>query len=132
MAPAQLFPVNFAKVLGMHFYGKPWAFHFVEIFHFVKFSLHFVYIYRSNSNFLIKFYSSDPSFNINILTSLYLKFKISAHAHIAITHYYLSFTNFFTWYECETYIGDTFWRIKLLNDFINLITWLFLKMYSGL
>ena len=45
--------------------------------------------------FLIKFCSSDPSFNINIFRSLYLKFKTSAHAQIAITHYYV-LTNFLT------------------------------------
>ena len=49
--------------------------------------------------FSIKFCSSDPSFNRNILRSLYLKFKISAHALILITHWYVLFL---TWYEFET------------------------------
>ena len=55
----------------------------------------------------MKFCSFNPGFNRNILTSLYLKFKLSAHAEIAITHYYVLFTNFLTWCEIETCIGDT-------------------------
>ena len=54
---------------------------------------------RTGSTFLFTFYSSDPSFNWNLLRSLYLKFKISAHAHIAMTYYYVLFTNFLKWYE---------------------------------
>ena len=73
-----------------------------------KFSLHFVYIFRTDWNFLIKLCSSDPSFNRNILRSLNLKFKISAHAQITITHQYVLITNLLTWYEFETYIEDTF------------------------
>ena len=61
-----------------------------------KYSMYFVYIFRTGWNFLIKFCSSDPSFNRNILRSLYLKFKTSAHAHIAIAYYYALFTNFLT------------------------------------
>ena len=53
-----------------------------------KCSLYFVYIFRTGRNFLIKLCSSDPSLSINILRSLYLKFKTSAHAHIANTYYY--------------------------------------------
>ena len=64
-----------------------------------KCSLDFVYIVRTNWNFLIKFWSSDPSFNRNFLRSLYLKFKTSVHAYIAITYYYVLFTNFLSWYE---------------------------------
>ena len=59
-------------------------------------SLYFVYIFRTGWNILIKFCSSDPSFSRNILRSLYLKFKTSAHADIAITYYYALFTNFLT------------------------------------
>ena len=58
-----------------------------------------VYIFRTDWDFFIKFCSSDPSFNRNILRSLYLKFKTSAHVHIIITYYYVLFTNFLTWYE---------------------------------
>ena len=61
-----------------------------------KCGLYFVYIFRTGWNFLIKFRSSDPSFNRNILRFLYLKFKTSAHAHIAIAYYYALFTNFLT------------------------------------
>ena len=51
---------------------------------------------------------SDPSFTRNILRSLYLKLKISAHAQVAITHYYVLYTNFLTLYEFQTYIGIYF------------------------
>ena len=60
-------------------------------------------------DFLMEFCSSDPSFNRVILRSLYLKCEISGHAPIAITHYYVLFTNLLRRYEFETYIGDTFW-----------------------
>ena len=43
-----------------------------------KFDLHFGYIFIVDWNFLTKFLSSDPSFNKNILTSLYT----SAHAQL--------------------------------------------------
>ena len=75
----------------------------------LKFSVHFVYIFGMDWGFAIKFGSSDPSFNRNILRSLYLKFKASAHAESTTTHYYVLFTNFLTWNEFETYTGDTFW-----------------------
>ena len=52
----------------------------------------FFCIFRTTRNFLIKFCSSDPSLNINILRSIYLKFKTCAHAQIPITHYYVLFT----------------------------------------
>ena len=47
-----------------------------------KFGLYFVYIFIVDWNFLAKFCSSDPSFNGNILTSLYLKSKTSTHAQL--------------------------------------------------
>ena len=59
--------------------------------------------------FFIKLCRSDLSFSRKILTFLYLKFKTSAHAQIAINHYYVFLTNFLTWYEFATYIGDIFW-----------------------
>ena len=71
-------------------------------------------------NFLIQFCSSDPSSNRNILRSLYLKFETSARKQTAITHYYVLLTNFLTLYEFETYIGNTFRQINLVNDFLNL------------
>ena len=42
-------------------------------FHFMEIQLQFVYHFRTDWNFLIKFCISDSSFNINIWTSLYLK-----------------------------------------------------------
>ena len=44
-----------------------------------------------------------------ILKIFKLKLKTSAHAQIAITHYYRLCKNFLTWHEFETYIEDTFW-----------------------
>ena len=64
-----------------------------------KCSLPFVDIFRTYWTFLIKFCSSDPSFNRNILRSQYLKFQTSAHVHIAITYVYVLFTNFLSLYE---------------------------------
>ena len=62
------------------------------------------------------FGSFDPSFNRNILTLLYMKFKTSAYAQIAFILYCASFL---TWCEFETYIGDTFdkwsWSMILLT-----------------
>ena len=73
-----------------------------------KFSLHFVYIFSTNWNFLIQFCRSDLSFNKNILRSLNLKFKASAHAQITISHSCVLFADFLTRYDLENYIGDTF------------------------
>ena len=41
--------------------------------------------------FLIKLWSSVPSFNIIILIPIYLKFETSSHAQITITYYYILF-----------------------------------------
>ena len=46
------------------------------------FSLYFVYIFIADSIFLTKFCSSDPSFNGNILISLYLKSETFALAQL--------------------------------------------------
>ena len=97
-----------------------------------KYSIYFVYIFRTGWNFLIKSCSSDSSFNRNFLRSLYLKFKTSAHAHIVIAYYYALFTNFFTWYE--------FLKLSLVYILINEVGQLFyqlahvtfLKIYSNL
>ena len=47
-----------------------------------KFGLYFVYIFIADWNFLTKFCSSDPSFNGNILASLYLKSEISYYIQV--------------------------------------------------
>ena len=44
-----------------------------------------------------------------VLRFWYLKFKISVHAQIENTHYYVLSANFLTSYEFETDIGDTVW-----------------------
>ena len=84
---------------------------------------------QNDRNFLIKFCSSDRSFNRNILKSLYLKFKTFANGQIAITHYYVSFTNFLTWYELMRWWWDDMMRFTLGIHFdtriwsVNLSTW---------
>ena len=61
--------------------------------------VNFVYIFKTDWYFLIQFCSSDLSFNRNILASLYLNVKTSAHAQI-VRH---NFTIFLAWYEFETW-----------------------------
>ena len=47
-----------------------------------KFRLYFVYVFIADWDFLTKFCSSDPNFNGNVLTFLYLKFDTSEHAQL--------------------------------------------------
>ena len=74
-------------------------------------ALHFVemqsVICIAHCNFLTKFCSSDPSFNRNILTSLYLKSEHLRMRNYAITRLYILYTSFTTWCQLETYIEDT-------------------------
>ena len=58
--------------------------------------------------FFTKLGSSDSSFNWTILKLLYLKFETSAHARIAVIHYYIFFTSSLTWYEFEHILGKPF------------------------
>ena len=76
------------------------AFHFVEIFHLCGNSVCFVYIFIVGWNFLIKFFDSDPSFNRNILTSLYLKSETSAHAQL---HHYLFTHTIYTLHDMVSF-----------------------------
>ena len=55
------------------------AFHFMEIFRLVEIRAVICLYLQSGLEFLTKLCSSDPSFNGNILTSLYLKSETSAH-----------------------------------------------------
>ena len=48
-----------------------------------KFGLYFLYVFIADGNFLTKFCISDPCFNRNILTSLYLKSESYAYAQLA-------------------------------------------------
>ena len=97
-----------------------------------KLGVHFVYIYRTDWNFLIKFYSSSPSFKRNILRSLNLEFKTSAHAQIAITHYscylQISLHDINLKLTLEIHFDKWGW----LMNFNNLITWPFLEMCSDM
>ena len=119
--------LSLVSIKYVHSKGEGGDVHFTswKYFNLWKCSLHFVYIFKTEWNFLIKFCSSDPSFNGNILRSLYLKFQTSAHAHIAINYYYLLFTNFLTYeflklslaYILINEVGQWFYQL----DFINFI-----------
>ena len=59
-----------------------------------KFGPYFVYIFITDWNFLTKFCSSDPSFNGNILTSLYLKSETFAYAQLCDYSFILTLYRF--------------------------------------
>ena len=123
---------EFYKIGQMRTKRRGYTFHFVEIFHTSwKFSLYFVHIFRKDSNFFTKLCSSDLSFNWTMLTLLYLKFETSVHARILVIRYYILFTSTLTWYEFETYIGETFLINKVGQQWFFQLDF-FLKMYSGL
>ena len=79
--------INF-KIIPSSTYSALWKYSTLWIF-----SMYFVYIITKDWSFLSKFWTSDPSVNRNIFRSLYLEFKTSTHVQIAITHYYVLFTN---------------------------------------
>ena len=91
----------------------------------------FKYTFRTVSNFWIKFGNSDQSFSRNILTSLHLNFKTFVYVQIAITRYYILFKNTLTWYKVRLNTGAILSSIKLVCVFNNLVTQLFLKMYTN-
>ena len=103
------------------------AFHFVEIR--CAFCL---YLQKGLEFFVIKFYSSSPSFKRNILRSLNLEFKTSAHAQIAITHY--SYYLQISWHDInlKLTLEIHFDKWSWLMNFNNLIRWPFLEMCSGM
>ena len=74
-------------------------------FHFLEFNLRYVYIF-GKAWILIVFWNSEFR---NILTLLYLNLELSAHVQIPITCFYILVTIFLTWYEVETYMGNTLW-----------------------
>ena len=73
-----------------------------------KLSLHFAYIFRIARNFSIKIWNSYQSFDKNILTTLYLKSEMSAHAKIAINLYHILFTNFLQFMKLKPSLGILF------------------------
>ena len=89
--PCRCFTVESPATIvpGLFFFFAQQFLHF-KIFHHLdpravhstswKFGLYFVYIFIADRNFLTNFCSSDPSFNRNILTSLYLKSETYVHA----------------------------------------------------
>ena len=64
---------------------SPCAVHFEEIFDMVEIWAVICLYLLSGLEFLTRLCSSDPSFNGNILTSLYLKSETFAHAQLC--HY---------------------------------------------
>ena len=68
-------------------------------------------------NFLTKFSSLDPSFNRNILRSLYLEPELLRMRNYAITRLYILYTRFTTCCLQETYIEGTFdkWHKRQRN-----------------
>ena len=66
----------------MKFSGKMGLMKILKVTKKQGFGGNFVYIFIVDSNFLTKFCSSNPSFNENILTSLYLTSETSAHAQL--------------------------------------------------
>ena len=84
---------------------------FKKVFTWRKSNLYFVYIFIVDWNFLIKFCSSDPSFIGNILTSIYLKFKIYAHAQVC--HY--SFIHTIYKFHGMVLAGNSHWGYLLIN-----------------
>ena len=99
-----------------------------------KFSLYFVFIFRTAWNFLIKFSSSHQNFKRDNLITLYLSTETdhedqTLHKSLLVT---TLFTNFLSWHDIETYIGDTVWWISFIYGFMSLLTRLFPNSYSGL
>ena len=76
-----------------------------------KFSLYFVCIFMGDWNFLTKFCSSDPSFNRNILTSLYLKSETSAHSQLCD----YSFIHTIYKFHGMVLAGNSHWGYLLTN-----------------
>ena len=58
----------------------------------------FLYL-QINLNFITMFWSFDSSFSWNILTTLYLKFEMSTHAHITYTR--LQTVYKFSWHDMK-------------------------------
>ena len=69
--------------------------------------LYFVYILIADWNFLTKFCSSDPSFNGNFLTFLYLKSETSAHAQLCDYSFIHTIYKFHGVVLAGTHIEDT-------------------------
>ena len=89
-------------------------------FHFVEMQSTFFYIFRTDWNFLMKFCSSDPSFNRNILRSLYLKFKPS-HKFLVIIWILNAYWGYiligkvgewFYQFDCVTFSKNIFWSVN--------------------
>ena len=76
-----------------------------------KFSLYYVYIFIADWNFLTKFCRSDPSFNRNILTPLYLKSETSAHAQLCD----YSFIHTIYKFHGMVLAGNSHWGYLLIN-----------------
>ena len=89
----------------------------VRVVHFTswKFTSHFVYILRTDLNFLIKFCNSDPSFNRNILRKLQLLI-ITYYLEISWNDMNLKLTLGIHSDEC-----DFFWKCILVCKFYTVL-----------
>ena len=76
-------------------------------FHFVETQSVICIYFLSARQILTEFCSLDPSFNRNILMSLYLKSEHLRMRNYATTLLNILYTNFATWCQLETYIKDT-------------------------
>ena len=94
-----------------------------------KFGLYFVYIFIADWNLLTKFCSSDPSFNGNIFTFLYLKSKTSARAQLCD----YSFIHTIYKFHGTVLAGNSHWGYLLISGVyrhvMNAVMWHFLKHF---
>ena len=95
-----------------------------------KFSLHIVYTFKKAWNFLTKFWYSDLMFSRNVFIPLCLKSEVSAHAQLAITLLYILLANMLIGYQLETYTEDALWKMGSHDDVMNVVTWLFLELFT--
>ena len=84
------------------------------VFQFMEIRSYFVCIFIVDWNFLTKFFSSDPRFNGNILTYLYLKSGTSAHAQLC--NY--SFIHTIHKFHDMVSVGNLHWGYFLINGAI--------------
>ena len=77
-----------------------------------KLGLRFVYIFKADWNFFTKFWGSDPNFNRNILTSLYLKSETSAYAQL---HNYSFIHTIYKFHHMMS-VGNLHWGYLLIHE----------------
>ena len=106
------------------FYFNPCTFHFVEI------GTVFCLYTQSGLKFLAKLCCSDPSFNRNVLSSLYIKFEISSHAQLRD---YSFIPTIYKFHDMVS-VGNLHWGYLLINEVYrqrHVVTWLFPEIIFG-